>query len=143
MKQYLILLSVFLALVLSGCTSTPTKPSLEDEVYVPNWETHANDATVLNSHFVDTTTATPTADERALEIQQFATINYRSLGQELKSGEGKNLSELMRILRIHGGPNRAAAVRRVKSLFEGSTDPSQFAEDLWRWYQSEMANQLN
>lgn len=140
MRQSLFLKAAVAVLLVAGCASKPPVAPSEEEAFTPNWETHANDAEVINSRSVSAATSVTVEDERALEVQQFATINYKSLGQDLKAGKGKHLNELMRILKIPGGEKRAAATRRVKSLFEGSSDSSQFADNLWRWYQSQASN---
>lgn len=133
---------VVLALFAAGCATTPSPSTPEgDEALVPNWETHAHDAEIMKSGpapaSTSTATTTPTnaMDEMALEAQQFATINYDNLGKDLKSGKGKNLTELFRILKIQQ-KDQTTAVRRIKSLHDGATSAAQFSQDLWRWYQN-------
>ncbi|AFY00918.1 hypothetical protein [Bdellovibrio bacteriovorus] len=133
---------VVLLLLATGCATTPPASTPEaEEALVPNWETHAHDAEIMKSGPAPASTATATAaptsamDEMALEAQQFATINYDNLGKDLKSGKGKNVTELFRILKIQQ-KDQAMALRRVKSLHDGSTSADQFAQSLWNWYQN-------
>ncbi|WP_374028102.1 hypothetical protein ACES2J_05605 [Bdellovibrio bacteriovorus] len=133
---------VVMALFAAGCATTPTASTPEgDEALVPNWETHARDAEIMKSGpapasaTAATNAPTSAMDEMALEAQQFATINYDNLGKDLKAGKGKNVTELFRILKIQQ-KDQATALRRVKSLHDGSTSAAQFSQDLWNWYQN-------
>ncbi|UXR65057.1 hypothetical protein EZJ49_02180 [Bdellovibrio bacteriovorus] len=129
----------FTVLMLAGCASTPTEsPSQNEETFAPNWETHAGDAEVMAGKgpapaSEDPTVSSEQINEQALEAQQFATINFVSLGKDLKAGQGKYLNELFRILKISGA-QQAPALRQIRSLYEGSPSPVQFSQDLWSWY---------
>lgn len=134
-----VLLSLTL-LTLAGCSSAPTEPSPQaEEAFVPNWETHARDAEVMSGKGPAPASAEAPVindeqvSEQALETQQFATIHFTNLGKDLKAGQGKHLSELLRILKISGA-QQASAVRQIRSLYEGSPSPVQFSQDLWSWY---------
>lgn len=130
-----------MALFATGCATTPPAPE-GDEALIPNWETHAHDAEIMKSGPAPASESAPVLaspevqDEMALEAQQFATINYNNLGQDLKAGKGKNLTELFRILKIQS-KDQSTATRRLRSMHDGSTSADQFAQSLWSWYQNQ------
>lgn len=128
-------------LALAGCSSTSKDSSApNEETFVPNWETHARDAEVMSGKGPEPTSDSSLSSpqnqvsEQALETQQFATIHFTKLGKELKAGQGKYLNELFRILKITGA-QQASALRQIRSLYEGSSSPAQFSQDLWSWHQ--------
>lgn len=131
-------LSIATTLILAGCASNSPKTSEIEEPLVPNWDTHARDEEIMKngapvSGAKSAQTAVNNKSELELEVQQFATINYTLLGRDLKAGKGKTLSELLQILRIPG-KEQSSAIRRIKSLYEGSPNPTLFSENLWSWY---------
>lgn len=132
--KYLPLIAACLLMV--ACATTPHKET-EEEVFTPNWETHAQDATIINSTPIAAKTAP--IDEgissASLELKQFATINHRVLGHELRKGQGRNLSELLKLLKIKE-KDRTSSIRKIRSLYKNSSSADSFAEALWRWHKA-------
>lgn len=128
------ILMTFLCLLLAGCASKQPATTSDEEVFEVNPETHARDAEIMSKKAPTTLASSSSFNEKALEIQQFSTINYAAIGRDLRSGQGKHLKELLRILNIPSAKH-GSSVQVLKVLYKKSPGPTKFSQNLWTWYQ--------
>lgn len=118
--------------------ATPEPPvNTEETELTPNWDTHKNDAAIMNgvSAAESARKSFQQSPDMELELRQYITINYQAIGKDISLKRGKYLPGMLRIMKVNKSQAQSS-IKQISGLYKNSKTAQEFADKVVGWLQA-------